>query len=85
MNRMGRFLCRVRQARGLSVQQVAQRMGYARRRKGVRVVMTAEAGGEVSLGRLAVLAEVLGVDFVALLTLQGRDKGESVNLGVPAE
>ncbi|MCE9566997.1 MAG: hypothetical protein K8U57_33765 [Planctomycetes bacterium] len=78
MNHIGRILRAVREARGLSRQQVARRLGYGSVRKGVRRLALIEATGAVKSDLLVMLLEVLQLDLACFedmaecLYLSGR-------------
>ncbi len=63
MEYIGRVLRAVREARGLSRQQVARRLGYGSVRKGVNRLAVIEATGQVKCDLLTNLLDVLNLDL----------------------
>lgn len=63
MNPIGRILRAVREARCLSREQVARRLGYGSTRKGVQKLIVIEATGVVKTDVLMNLLEVLELDL----------------------
>jgi len=62
MNTVGRVLKAIREARCLSLPQLAQAIGYRNLQKGVRKLMIAEATGKIEDDVLVSVLEVVGVD-----------------------
>jgi transcriptional regulator with XRE-family HTH domain len=66
MKRLGDFLKAVRLARGLTLPQVARRLGYGNIRKGVNRLRLFEATGAIKEDLLLAVLDVLGVDLAAV-------------------
>ncbi|MCE9566845.1 MAG: helix-turn-helix domain-containing protein [Planctomycetes bacterium] len=63
MNHIGRILRAVREARGLTREVVAYRLGYGSVRKGTHKLAVIEATGKVKSDLLVNLLEVLALDL----------------------
>jgi transcriptional regulator with XRE-family HTH domain len=72
MKEVGRILRQVRLTHNLSLAEVARRLGYRPRRKGVRRLMVIEATGQVNEDLLLRLLEVLGIDLAEFEELMSR-------------
>lgn len=78
MKEVGRILRQARLAHGLSLEEVARRLGYRPRRKGVRRLMVIEATGQVHEDLLLRLLDVLSFDLTDFeeITARLREQGE---------
>ncbi len=63
MEYVGRLLRAVREARGLSRQEVARRLGYGSPRKGIHRIAVIELTGRIKSDLLVNLLELLSLDL----------------------
>jgi transcriptional regulator with XRE-family HTH domain len=75
MKLLGPLLRALREARGLSFEEVARRLRYRDLRKGVRRLKTVEATGQVKNDLLLRLLEVLGIDLADFEDILDRLRG----------